>query len=77
MHSCGKGGIGEALITEYARRQIHPIATVLPNESSDHLTQAGITWFPLDVTDEKSVVALKENILAVTGGYLDILVNNA
>ncbi|EHK47041.1 hypothetical protein TRIATDRAFT_306768 [Trichoderma atroviride IMI 206040] len=74
---CGKGGIGEALVLEYTRRGVHAIATVLPNEDSDHLTAAGITWFPLDVRDEKSVIHLKEEILAVTGGYLDFLVNNA
>ncbi|GFP59103.1 short-chain dehydrogenase virD [Trichoderma asperellum] len=74
---CGKGGIGEALVLEYTRRGVHAIATVLPNEDSDHLTTAGITWFPLDVRDEKSVIHLKEEILAVTNGYLDFLVNNA
>lgn len=76
-HRCGKGGIGEALVLEYTRRGVHAIATVLPNEDSDHLTTAGITWFPLDVRDEKSVIHLKEEILAVTNGYLDFLVNNA
>jgi 1-acylglycerone phosphate reductase len=75
--SCGKGGIGEALVREYTRRHIHAIATVLPMESSEHLTEAGITWFPLDVTIEDSVLELKKNILALTDGYLDILVNNA
>ncbi|KKP03449.1 short-chain dehydrogenase/reductase [Trichoderma harzianum] len=74
---CGKGGIGEALILEYTRRDIYAIATVLPNENSDHLTAAGITWFPLDVTDEQSVVDLKGEISSITGGYLDLLVNNA
>ncbi|KAL7908212.1 NAD(P)-binding protein [Trichoderma velutinum] len=74
---CGKGGIGEALILEYTRRGIYAIATVLPDENSDHLMAAGITWFPLDVTDEQSVINLKGKISSVTGGYLDILVNNA
>ncbi|KAK0758053.1 hypothetical protein N5P37_009351 [Trichoderma harzianum] len=74
---CGKGGIGEALILEYNRRGIYAIATVLPNENSNHLTAAGITWFPLDVTDEQSVINLKREISSITGGYLDILVNNA
>ncbi|RYP41541.1 hypothetical protein DL767_000968 [Monosporascus sp. MG133] len=77
MQGCGKGGIGEALVKEYARRNVHPIATVLPTESSEHLSQAGITWFPLDVTVEESVADLKRNVLALTGGRLDILVNNA
>lgn len=62
---------------EYTRRGVHAIATVLPNEGSDHLTAAGITWFPLDVRDETSVLHLKQEILAVTDGSLDFLVNNA
>ncbi|KAL7931841.1 NAD(P)-binding protein [Trichoderma chlorosporum] len=74
---CGKGGIGEALILEYTRRGIYAIATVLPNESSDHLVASGITWFPLDVTDEQSVISLKKKIFTITRGHLDFLVNNA
>ncbi|KAI0808630.1 hypothetical protein GGR55DRAFT_200445 [Xylaria sp. FL0064] len=74
---CGKGGIGEALVKEYTKRGVHAIATVLPNENHDHLDHAGITWFPLDVTVEQSVVDLKKNVLAVAGDHLDILVNNA
>ncbi|KAL7944090.1 NAD(P)-binding protein [Trichoderma barbatum] len=74
---CGRGGIGEALVQEYTRRGIYAIATVLPNENSDHLAAAGITWFPLDVTDEQSVINLKGKIVSFTNGYLDFLVNNA
>ncbi|OTA57979.1 NAD(P)-binding protein [Hypoxylon sp. EC38] len=70
---CGQGGIGEALVTEYTRRGIHAIATVLPLEPSEHLSRAGITWFPLDVTDDESVLALKKHISGLTDGYLDIL----
>ncbi|KAL9622079.1 MAG: hypothetical protein Q9160_003578 [Pyrenula sp. 1 TL-2023] len=74
---CGRGGIGEALVTEYTRRGVHAIATVLPNEASDHLSSAGITFFALDVTDEQSIVALKASVQKVTGGRLDVLVNCA
>ncbi|KAI1771741.1 hypothetical protein F4818DRAFT_428916 [Hypoxylon cercidicola] len=74
---CGKGGIGEALVTEYTRRGIHAIATVLPQESSAHLSEAGITFFQLDVTDEKSVQALKASVEKLTGGRLDVLINCA
>lgn len=77
FYRCGKGGIGEALVQSYSERGVHAIATVLPNEHSDHLTEAGITWFTLDVTMEKSVIELKEKLVDLTGGYLDILVNNA
>jgi 1-acylglycerone phosphate reductase len=74
---CGQGGIGEALVKEYAQRGVHPIATVLPSESSEHLDQAGIDWFPLDVTVEDSVIELKQSVDRLTGGLLDVLVNNA
>ncbi|PFH62265.1 hypothetical protein XA68_14396 [Ophiocordyceps unilateralis] len=74
---CGKGGIGEALVKEFTRRRVHAIATILPSESSEHLTEEGITWFPLDVTIEKSVADLKQRVLDLTGGSLDVLVNNA
>jgi 1-acylglycerone phosphate reductase len=75
--SCGKGGIGEALLKEYTRLGLNAIATVLPSEPHEHLTEAGIKWFTLDLMDEKTIVSLKQDLLKVTGGYLDILVNNA
>jgi 1-acylglycerone phosphate reductase len=74
---CGQGGIGEALVKEYTRRGVHAIATLLPFEKSEHLTEAGITWYCLDVTDEKSVIDLKRDIQTLTKGYLDVLVNCA
>ncbi|TVY75807.1 NADPH-dependent 1-acyldihydroxyacetone phosphate reductase [Lachnellula suecica] len=74
---CGQGGIGEALAKEYVRHDVVPIATVLPTESTEHLAEVGIVSFPLDVTIEESVVALKENVIRLTGGHLDFLVNNA
>ncbi|KAF7539881.1 hypothetical protein G7054_g1808 [Neopestalotiopsis clavispora] len=75
---CGRGGIGEALVTEYTRRNICAIATLLPNEASDHLSDAGINFLRLDVTNETSIIDLKAAIKKLTGGRgLDILVNCA
>lgn len=74
---CGEGGIGEALVKEYARQGVHPIATLLPFESSSHLSSAGITWFPLDVTKEASITDLKSHVFDLTDGCLDFMVNNA
>ncbi|KAI0184709.1 hypothetical protein EV127DRAFT_504393, partial [Xylaria flabelliformis] len=74
---CGQGGIGEALAREYMSRGVVPIATILPSESSEHLSDAKITWFHLDVTSDSSIANLKSKILEHTGGNLDILVNNA
>lgn len=39
--------------------------------------RAGITFFPLDVTNEESVVELKACVQKLTGGRLDALVNCA
>ncbi|KAA8565455.1 hypothetical protein EYC84_009315 [Monilinia fructicola] len=74
---CGQGGIGEALVHEYKRRGLYAIATLLPQESSEHLDKEKITWFRLDVTKDESILEFKENLLDITGGYLDVLVNNA
>lgn len=77
LYRCGQGGIGEALVMEYKRLSMHAIATVLPHESSVHLSQAGITCFPLDVTVENSVSELRLKVEEITGGHLHILVNCA
>ncbi|KAF4499908.1 short-chain dehydrogenase reductase family [Fusarium agapanthi] len=74
---CGRGGIGEALVMEYKRLSFHAIATILPHESRNHLSQAGITCFPLDVTVEDSISELKTKVQELTGGRLHILVNCA
>ncbi|KAI0116549.1 hypothetical protein GGR51DRAFT_546055 [Nemania sp. FL0031] len=74
---CGRGGIGEALVQQFALRGITPIATILPSEASDHLTQLGILCYVLDITSEESVLELRKEVASLTGGHLDILVNNA
>ncbi|KAF7863845.1 hypothetical protein EAF04_006810 [Stromatinia cepivora] len=74
---CGQGGIGEALVLEYNRRGLYTIATLLPQESSEHLDKEKITWFPLDVTKDESILSFKEKLFDITDGYLDIMVNNA
>ncbi|KAF5558960.1 short-chain dehydrogenase reductase family [Fusarium mexicanum] len=74
---CGRGGIGEALVMEYKRLSFHTIATILPHESRTHLSQAGITCLPLDVTLKDSVLEVKAKVQELTGGRLHILVNCA
>jgi 1-acylglycerone phosphate reductase len=49
----------------------------MPSEPSEHLENAGITYFRLDVTQDASVQELKHHLISLTSGYLDILVNNA
>lgn len=42
-----------------------------------NLTAAGITTLVLDVADLNSVNQAKDEVMKLTGGMLDILVNNA
>lgn len=74
---CGAGGIGEALCKELVSQGVHAIATVLPWEEKEHLASTGISCFELDVTIEDSIRALKEKVVNLTNGRLDVLVNNA
>lgn len=53
------------------------IATLLPHETRDHLTEHEIHVFDLDVTDDESVRSFKERVDKILGGRLDVLVNNA
>ncbi|TRX92612.1 hypothetical protein FHL15_006539 [Xylaria flabelliformis] len=69
---CGQGGIGEALAREYMSRGVVPIATILPSESSEHLSDAKITWFYLDVTRDSSIADLKSKIFEHTAADTDV-----
>ena len=64
-------------MTEYTRRGVHAIATVLPHEAKDHLVKSGVTVYSLDVTVEQSILDLKAELHELTGGHLDVLVNCA
>lgn len=53
------------------------IATARRREALLELEAMGLTTVQLDVDDPKSVSAAKERVEEITGGKLDILVNNA
>ena len=53
------------------------IATLLAHESRTHLTDVGVHVFTSDVTKDDDTAALREEVEAITGGGLDILVNCA
>jgi 1-acylglycerone phosphate reductase len=65
------------LSKEYAQQGVHVVATVLPSEDEKHLSVAGISCFKLDVTRDESILDLKKMVDELTGGRLDVLVNNA
>lgn len=57
---------------------LHVIATARnPSVLADFSGKPGFTCLQLDVTDETSIVACRDEVVRLTGGKLDILVNNA
>ena len=53
------------------------ITTVLPFESSEHLTHPDIKVMKCDVTSEEQTLDLKAQLQDLSGGRLDVLINNA
>lgn len=57
---------------------LHVIATARnPSVLADFADKPGYTCLQLDVTDEESITACRDEVVKLTGGKLDILVNNA
>jgi NAD(P)-dependent dehydrogenase (short-subunit alcohol dehydrogenase family) len=77
FHRCSKGGAGNALALEFAARGLRVFATARSLKSLDNLPEKGIETFILDVTNTESIIKLRDEIIKRTGGYLDILFNNA
>ncbi|KAJ7117853.1 hypothetical protein C8R44DRAFT_791529 [Mycena epipterygia] len=75
---CSAGGLGDALAREFQSRGFHVFATSRQLSSMESLAALdNITTLALDVTDGESIRATKDEISALTGGKLDVLVNNA
>ena len=84
FNRCSKGGIGHALALSYQAKGCRVLATSRTRESmSDLVTSVPppdgtkIQTHVLDVCDEESVKGAFEWVKSVTGGVLDVLVNNA
>lgn len=74
---CTPGGIGHALAKEFKKRGLRVFATARNAGSLSDLAGQGIETLSLEVTDQDSIQALKEEVAHRTGGPLDFLVNNA
>ncbi|KAE9408814.1 NAD(P)-binding protein [Gymnopus androsaceus JB14] len=74
---CSAGGIGHALAKEFHKKGHHVFASARQLDSMVELKDLGITVLELDVTEIESVREARDKISALTGGTLDILVNNA
>jgi 1-acylglycerone phosphate reductase len=56
---------------------VHVIATARRIEVLAGMSEKGITTLELDVTKAESIKACHAEVAKITGGKLDILVNNA
>ncbi|KAJ7607366.1 NAD(P)-binding protein [Roridomyces roridus] len=74
---CTPGGIGHALAKEYHTQGLRVFATARRQEVLADLAAQGVETLQLDVCDSESVKTAREAVAAITGGKLDILVNNA
>jgi 1-acylglycerone phosphate reductase len=70
-------GIGHALARTFNQSGWKVLATARKTESIADLAALGITPLALDVDHAESVTALKVEVEKITGGKLDMLVNNA
>ena len=62
---------------EYHRQGLHVIATARRLEAIDDLRALGMTTLRLDVTDKEAIRNVRDEVEELTGGRLDVLVNNA
>ena len=70
-------GIGHAMALQFVERGYSVIATARRTESIADLSALGVTALALDVDSPESIEALREQVTKITGGKLDMLVNNA
>ncbi len=75
---CSDGGLGAALALAFHKHRGYRVfATARNTERMGHLKSVGIETLQLDVTSEESITACVEKVSSLTGGTLDMLVNNA
>lgn len=75
---CTPGGIGHELCEAFRARGLHVIATARnPSVLAPLADRPGFTCLPLDVTSQDSIDKCRDEVARLTGGKLDVLVNNA
>lgn len=75
---CSTGGVGHALAIAFQKRGLTVFATARsPKKMQDLASLPNVHLLPLDVTDPASVATVAKEVEAMTGGKLDVLVNNA
>ncbi|KAH7113392.1 short-chain dehydrogenase/reductase, partial [Dactylonectria macrodidyma] len=74
---CSEKGAGAALAKEFHSRGHRVFATARSVSALESLAVLGINSIRLDVIAKDSIEAAVEEVTKITGGRLDILVNNA
>jgi 1-acylglycerone phosphate reductase len=74
---CSGGGIGHSLALEWHHRGYRVFATARSMDAMSSLLAEGIEGFEMDVTDRTTLETVKDKVKEITGGTLDVLVNNA
>ncbi|KAF8846959.1 putative short-chain dehydrogenase/reductase [Acephala macrosclerotiorum] len=72
-----EGGIRDALAKEFHKKGLRVFATARNLTKVQHLKEMGLEVLKLDVTDDASIKQAVEQVKTLTGGTLDILVNNS
>jgi 1-acylglycerone phosphate reductase len=70
-------GIGNSLARIFAEKGYQVYATARKTDSIADLAAIGVHPLTLDVDSPASITALKAEVVRLTGGKLDMLVNNA
>ncbi|TVY37102.1 NADPH-dependent 1-acyldihydroxyacetone phosphate reductase [Lachnellula subtilissima] len=72
-----QGGIGDSLAREFHRQGLLVIATARNLAKIQHLKDLGLEVLALDVVDHASIQDAVKSVETLTGGKLDILINNS
>jgi len=74
---CSKGGLGDSLARAFHAHGYRVIATARSLSKIAHFTSLGVETLTLDVTSQSSITECVSRVSSLTGGKLDILVNNS
>jgi 1-acylglycerone phosphate reductase len=74
---CSPGGIGHSLAKEFKSKGFRVFATARKTDTISDLAALGIETLSLEITDEKSIQALHDEVASRTNNSLDYLFNNA
>lgn len=72
-----KGGIGDYLARDLHKRGFRVFATARTPSKGEFLKEMGMEVILLDVTNSETIRAAAAEVSTLTGGKLDLLVNNS